>query len=318
MDRRIQEKAENAVLIIESPAGEFLGSCFAFYRDGTDVYFATCAHVIGARLPADLQISRPWQVTARPDESGDDGSWRNLEIVFFGSALGAYDLAVIKASSDFAGAQSILPLAAAGRQGDDVVVVGWQAWTPGRLKIEAVPATLDKTGLLRSRDPVTSARVWTLSLEGGNRLAAGNSGGPVLDHTGHVIAVVLDRQDTRQLGTALAVSEFPRLWGGIPSSVARNLRASLPDLEELAFTRKPSRLPYQTDAYFSNQGDGFSQPDGEAGEWPDRGGFRPVQYAPGAGRLEAARSAAEIVEGLPPAVEGFAVLCFVTPFPPDV
>ena len=259
---------EDKILLILTKRREFLGTCFAVYRDGEGVYFVTCAHVVGNRKPEELVIesiaeSEPWRfVDDEPDtsqRSWREIEWENLTLVYLGSAEGPDDLAVLRASAKDSERQPILPVSSDAKPDLKVFVVGGQSHLQN-VRVEATPATLSRVGTLRSRSSPKSARVSDLDLDGKDRIALGNSGGPVVDEQGNVVGIILDRQDARQLGTALDISELPKFWPGCPSDLVKALgRSDVKDVkaEELAFTREPSRRAYQTNEYFQAHSFGF-------------------------------------------------------------
>ncbi|MFD5572609.1 WD40 domain-containing protein [Streptomyces cadmiisoli] len=173
------------------------GTGFVIGGDDSGAHVVTCHHVLEAVGGADaVQVNGARAEVLAADPTAD--------------------LAVLRVDGLDA---PVLPLSPLARTGDAVSLLGFAPFgrADGPLVLRTRPAVLSRSTSLYPRAGGRPVRLWELSVLGSRGLETGNSGGPVLDRTGAVVAVVNARQPSTDTGYAVSVEALRGMWNGMPA-----------------------------------------------------------------------------------------------------
>ena len=178
-----------SVVPISNSEKKFIGTGFVLWREGDHVLIVTAAHVIRDTDNKPCVRKQPPAAQCIGEPNGRD-------------------LAILR----FTGQDNNLhPLrAGCAVDGAEVVVRGFFA--VNQIVSHKVAARLS-TGSDRLDNDYQEMRTWTLTALGTERLQKGNSGGPVVDASGCVIGVMINREnDDGAAGVALDIAELEPIW----------------------------------------------------------------------------------------------------------
>jgi|GEM_PF-5655316 len=193
------------------------GTGFPLFWDGRAMYFATCAHVVKA-----IGNRNNILVTYMSDggSSGIDLMRDSRAEVYVSGETDGIDLAILRVedsnASPFEGLRTlpILPLRTPPDEKENPFkTAGFARWEMQAFDFSILQGFFGK----QRRIGINKyAAVWDLILNKDDQLRPGNSGSPVIDKDGYVVAIVSTAQSTGQRGTAISVEALKAIWSNIP------------------------------------------------------------------------------------------------------
>ena len=194
---------EDSIVLITSASDKkanVIGTGFAFYREQNYTYLLTCAHVVN-------------------DVGGNENVLVNnisAEVLATGNITG-FDLAVLRVENlNHIPPLQLISLSQA--ENRKFRIAGHYLYgEEKKIILETVDGTLGKKRFARQNDRRVTA--WNLSINEGDRLRKGYSGGPVVDQkTGRVLGIATNMEKDGAEGLAISVEALKKIWSDIPSA----------------------------------------------------------------------------------------------------